>query len=396
MSSPVPGFGHAMLAEWALDPAILYLNHGTVGATPRRVLAAQRALQDEIERQPARFQLRELSPFGFRGGRPLPRLREAANRVAEFLGARGEDVVFVDNATAGANAVVRSLALGPGDEILVTDLGYGGVSNAARWAARRVGAELRTVAIDEPARTPGALTEAIAAALGPRTRLAIVDLVASSSALLLPASEIAARCRERGVATLIDAAHGPGAIPLSLPALGADYVVANLHKWAWAPRSSGILWARPELQPELHPPVVSWGLDLGFAEEFDLVGTRDPTPHLTAPAALDWMEELGVGRVQAWNHDLAWRAARLLAERWGTAFEVPESMVGTMATIPLPERLEPTIETALALREALHDEDGIEVQLHALKERIWVRISAQIYNEIADYERLASAVAARI
>jgi isopenicillin-N epimerase len=223
----------------------------------------------------------------------------------------------------------------------------------------------------------------------------VVDHITSETALLLPLAEIAARCRARGVPVLADGAHAPGAIALDIPVLGVDWYVANLHKWAWAPRSSGILWAPLGRQAGLHPPVISWGLDQGFTAEFDLVGTRDPSAHLAAPAAIAFLRELGFDAVRAHNHALAWSAAKLLAARWGTELPMPESMVATMATVPLPAGLGATREDAARLRDALLFEDRIEVQLHAARGRLWVRVSAQVYNEMADYERLAEAVTRR-
>ncbi|TMQ56578.1 MAG: aminotransferase class V-fold PLP-dependent enzyme, partial [Candidatus Eisenbacteria bacterium] len=329
-------FGHAMLAHWALDPTIAYLNHGTVGATPRRVLAAQQAVRDEIERQPSRFLLRELTAIDMGARHPgPPRMRAAADVVGAFVGARGDDLAFVDNATTGVNAAMRSLALRPGDEILITSYVYGAVANIARFVARERGAVVKTVEIPFPLHDPGEVVSAIAAAVGPRTRVVVADHITSETALLLPLAEIAARCRSRGVPVLADGAHAPGAIALDIPALGVDWYVANLHKWAWVPRSSGILWAPLGRQAGLHPAVLSWGLDQGYTAEFDLVGTRDPSAHLAAPAAIAFLRELGFEAVCAHNHALAVSAARLLAARWGTALASPESMIATMATVPL-------------------------------------------------------------
>ena len=394
---PHPRFGRPLLAEWLLDPDITHLNHGTVGATPRRVLAAQQVIRDEIERQPPRYLLRELAEVG--NGVPWPwkpRMRAAADVVAAHLGAGGKDLVFVDNATTGANAVLRSLDLREGDEILVTNLGYGAVNLAAAYVARRARATLRTLELPLPPADPGAIVEALAGAITPRTRLAIVDHITSESALILPLAEIAARCRARGVAVLGDGAHAPGVLPLDIPSLGVDWYTGNLHKWAFAPRSCGILWASPGRQADLHPPVISWGLDQGFTAEFDWVGTRDPSPFLAAPEGFAFARELGVDAARAYRHDLAWSAATLLAARWGTELVAPEAMVGAMVTVPMPARAGSTKEEGLALRNALLFEDRIEVQLHAWRERLWVRVSAQVYNEIADVERLAGAVERRI
>jgi isopenicillin-N epimerase len=244
-------------------------------------------------------------------------MRVAADAMAAFLGTRGDDLVFVDNATTGMNAVLRSFPFRAGDEILILDLAYGAIKNVAAFVARERGATLRPVELPYPIHDPGAVKESIVAALGPRTRLAIVDHITSESALLLPLAEIAAACRARGVAVVADGAHAPGAIALDIPSLGVDWYVANLHKWAYAPRSSGILWAPPERQAGLHPPVISWGLDQGFAAEFDLVGTRDPSPHLAAPEGVESMKISGLEAVRAYNHALAWEAASLSHRRWG-------------------------------------------------------------------------------
>jgi len=391
-------FGHAWLSHWRLDPAVLYLNHGTVGAPPIRVLEAQQAIRDEIEAQPAAFLLRELTEIAVGAPRSAPpRLRVAAQEVASFFGARGEDFVFVDNTTTGMNAILRSFPLSAGDEVLITDLGYGAIGNAATFHAGARGATVRTVTLPPPSRGRRALADAIVGAIGDRTRLAVVDHVSSESAILFPVQEIVAGCHERGVPVAVDGAHAPGAVELDLPAIGADWYVGNLHKWAFAPRSSGFLWAPRERQEGLHPPVISWGLTRGgFTAEFDWVGTRDPSAHLAAPAAIRFLRELGPERVRAHNHALAWGGARLLSERWGQPLELEEDMVGTMATVPLPRRMGSTKEEAALLRDDLLERDRIEIQLHAWQGRLWVRSSTQIYNDLSDLERLAEAILRRV
>lgn len=389
-------FGHAALAHWPLDPGLLYLNHGTVGVTPRRVIEAQRRICDEIEREPARFQLRELAT-GQPGAPPgPPRLRRAAAVVAEFVGAREADLAFVDNATTGANAVLRSFPFAAGDEVLVTQLGYGAVTNAARHAASERGATVRVVEIPYPVRDPADCVAAIVGAVASRTRLAIVDHVTSESALVLPVREIVAGLKARGVAVLVDGAHSPGALDLDLPSIGADWYTANLHKWACAPRSCGFLWAPAERQAGLHPAVISWGYCKSFLDEFDLVGTRDPSPMLAAPEGIAFMRELGLESMREYQRELAWETGQILTRRWGTTLVTPRSMIGSMITVPLPERAGAVAADAQKLRDTLLYEDRIEVQMHAQQGRLWARISAQVYVEIADIERLADRVLERI
>ena len=398
-------FGRPLLGQWWLDPAIIYLNHGTVGATPRVVLEAQHAWQRRIETQPARFLFREAlhwsaadAVVSASSGHPRSLVRAAADEVGAFVGARGEDIVF-DNASTGINAVLRSLALADGDEILILDQAYGAVAKAAGFVARHAGARVVTVALPFPvggdaAEVASAYADAVERALGPRTRIAVIDHVASDTALVLPVAEIAARCRAHGVPVLVDGAHAPGAIALDIPGLGVDWYVGNLHKWAFVPRACGLLWAAPERQAALHPPTISWGLDTGMTSEFDWTGTRDPSAILAAPTALAFMREaLGVDAMRAWNHDLVWRMAHALAKRWGRCWTVPEAMVGCMATVPLPERLDARGTDAMPrLKDWLLRERGIEAQVLALHGRAHVRLAAQVYNDESDYERLAQAI----
>ena len=391
------GFGRHMLAEWALDPSVTYLNHGTVGAPPRRVLDAQQKLRNEIEKQPSRFLLRELAAEGVGKAPPeRPLLRVAANEVAEFLGVRGSDLVFVDNATSGVNAVLRSFDFREGDEVVIPNHAYGAVRNAGEYAVRTRGARVRTAEFPEPVRSPNDVIQAIDEAITPKTRMVLIDHITADSALLLPVAEIASRCKKRGVAVLVDGAHAPGAIALDIAALGVDWYAGNLHKWAWSPRSSGILWTNAALQASLHHTVISWGLDRGVAAEFDWPGTRDPTPHLCAPVGIAYMRELGLEKVQRYNHELAWNGGREMARRWNSKLETPEEMIATMISVAVPEALGTTQDDALALRETLLFEHNIEVHMFSWNNRVYARISAQIYNDMGDVEKLIDAVAAEL
>ena len=395
-------FGRTMRALFPLEPEAVYLNHGTVGVTPIAVMRARQAILAEIERHPSRFLLRELMHLDFGASPPpgkMPQLRAAAAEVAAFLGATGDGLAFVDNASSGCNAVLRSIRLGPGDEILVPDHAYGGVARAAAFIARQQGADVRTVAWPFPPHDAAAYVDAVERAITPRTRLALLDHVSSETALVLPLAEMAAVCRARGVPVLVDGAHAPGAIDVDIASLGVDWYAANLHKWAFAPRGCGVLWAAPERRTGLHPAVISWGVAHDdWLQEFDWTGTRDPSPWLAAPAGLAFMRDvLGVEAMRAHNHRLAWNSARLLADRWQRPWTTPESMVGCMVAVPLRARFGPAdAATAQRLRDALFVEHGVEVPVIARDHALWVRLSLQVYNDESDIERLAEAVDALV
>jgi isopenicillin-N epimerase len=369
-------------AEWDLDPGFLTVNHGSFGATPRAVIAEQRAWQDRMERQPTRFMSTVLPNA----------LRDAANALAEFLNADGNDIAFVDNATTGCNAVLRSLSLCPDDEILILSHAYGAVRNAVGFVTSQAGARITEAAIPFPDPDEDSLAAAVTGAIGPRTRLAVIDHITSGSAIVLPARRIVAACHAAGVPVLIDGAHAPGQIDLDLPAIGADWYAGNCHKWLCAPKGCAFLHARPSARGGLHPGTISHGYGQGFLAEFDWTGTTDPSRFLAVQAAIEFHRRLGGAALRQRNIALAARGAELVAQRLNTQVGTKGRVACAMATIRLPVA-DPTAAHALAIRKRLM-EAGTDAPVHALDGALWLRLSAFAYNEPDDYARLAGVTAA--
>lgn len=368
-----------MREEWGLAPGYVTVNHGSYGATPKRVLAAQRMWRDRMEAQPSRFFRLELPGA----------LREAAGALAAYLAAAGEDLAFVANATEGCNAVLRSMTLAPGDEIVVLGHVYGAVRNTVRYIAGRAGAVMVTAAIPFPRPDDATVIANVDAAITGRTRLAVIDHITSSSGMLIPLAGIIAACHARGVPVLVDGAHGPGHVPLDLPALDADWYVGNCHKWLNAAKGCGFLWARRDRQTDLHPAVISHGYGQGFLAEFDWTGTYDPSAQLSITAALDFHR--GLGDVMGRNAALAREAADLVAARFGTETGHGNGPCCAMAMVRLPK----PVDDAVALRDRLLAA-GTDVPLHVHDGQVWLRLSAQAYNEIGDYTRMAEIVLAAL
>jgi isopenicillin-N epimerase len=377
-------YGAAAKAEWGLAPGLANLNHGSFGSTPLKVMAAQDTWRRRIEANPTKFMARESRSV----------LREAACKVAAELGSDGDDLVFSENATSAANAVLRSLDFRPGDEILITSLGYPAIRNAALYVASRAGAGVVEVEIPLPVLEAEAIVSAVEARLSGRTRLAIFDHICSHSALVLPVKRLTEVAHRVGAAVLIDGAHVPGQLPLDLAGLGVEYYVANLHKWLMAPRGTGILWARRDLQPALHPLTISHGYQKGFIAEFDWTGTKELAGWLSAPVGIEFFHRMGGARLMARNRELAHAGARMLSEAWGTPLGGPIEMFASMAVIALPNAGPATPERATDLRLHLAERHNIEAAVTASDGRLWVRIMAQAYNEPEDYQRLQRAFSA--
>ena len=376
----IPEFGHVRRTDFWLAEGFDHLNHGGYGATPRNVLDAAQRRRLEMEADPSTFFRRDLPGL----------LRGAASRVAAFLGGRAADWAFVGNATAGLNSIIASLRLAPGDELICLSQVYGAIGNALHHHANRHGARLVSVKVPVPFTDPAPLLEAIGAAIGPRTRLACFDHITSAGAVVLPVREMAAICRERGVPVAIDGAHAPGQVALDVPGLGVDWYVGNLHKWAFAAKGSGVIWCAPERQRALHSTVISHALGEGFTAEFDYTGTRDNSAWLAVPAALDYVETWGAEPIRAHNAALAHDAGAMVADAWGSEAAAAAEFSASMVSVRLPGDAGGDRQAARRLAAELTERHAIIAGTMVLDDRLWVRVSAQIYNEMEDYERLAA------
>ncbi len=376
----MPQFGRAFREQFRLEPGVDFLNHGSFGAAPIKVLDAASRWRDEMEANPDHF-LRDVLPEA---------LRNAARDLGRFIGARGEDLAFVENATSAINAVLRSLDFRPGDEILINSQSYGAVRQAVRHICERTGAKAVEPHIEIPVTDDSQLVPAI----GPKTRLVIVDHISSPTGLVWPVENIIAAARERGALVLVDGAHAPGQLDLTVPALGADWYTGNCHKWLYTPRGCAFLWARPDRQSQVHPLAISHGYAKGFTEEFDWPGTRDFSPWLAVSAGVRFIEELGAGAVRRHCHDLATSSAQRISRAWHQPLAGPPAMQGSMLAIRLPDSYQhgaATREIARKVQSEFMDRHRIAVAVMPIDGVLWARISAQIYNGPEDYERLVKA-----
>jgi isopenicillin-N epimerase len=366
--------------EFDLAPELVHLNHGSYGAVPVAVRREQERWRDLIERNPTGFFQNELPGL----------LRAMAGHVARRFGGADNGWVFCENATAAVNGVLGSLALGPGDEILTTSHVYGAVAKAMRLWAERRGARLTVAELPVFLEHDDHVVAAFAAAIRPATRLIIVDHITSATAAILPVQRIAALARQAGVPVFVDGAHAPGQIALDVPGLGADWYVGNAHKWLFTPRGCGVLWTAPARQADTFPAVLSHGTPDGYTSAFDWIGTRDVTPWLCFETGADVHDRFGGAELIARNHDLAVEGANLLRETLGATPSAPPTMQGAMAALALP-KLCSDAEQAAAFRYALMRDHGVVAPIYLFGGRLWLRISAQIYNTRSDYERCAEA-----
>ncbi|MCE9638469.1 MAG: aminotransferase class V-fold PLP-dependent enzyme [Planctomycetes bacterium] len=396
----------ALRNHWTLDPAVTFLNHGSFGACPRTVLEAQSRYRAQMEAEPVRFMVRELEPA----------LDDARGAVARFVGADSADLAFVPNATTGVNTVLRSLAFAAGDELLTTDHVYNACGNVLRFVAERSGARVVVAPVPFPIAAPDDVADVLLRHVTPRTKLLLIDHITSATGIVLPIRRIVEDFASRGIEVLVDGAHGPGMVPLDLRSLGdagMSYYTGNFHKWVCAPKGAAMLWVRRDRQAGIRPLTISHGTNSPRTErsrfrlEFDWGGTDDPTPFLCVPDAIRFMDALFPGgwpEVMRRNRAMTLTMRRKLAARLGTELPCPDDMIGSLATIPLPGPCASsggrplTADYGTDLQIALADRHRIQVPIIEwfTPVRRFVRISAQVYNTEAEYDRLGDALMAEL
>jgi len=382
--------------HWTIDPEVVFLNHGSFGACPIPVLEKQQELRARMERQLVQFFVRDYEEL----------MIGARMALAAFVGSNVDDLVFVANATSAVNAVLRSLRFDSGDELLTTSHEYNACRNALEYAAGRAGASVVVADIPFPIDSPEAAIETILKHVTPRTRLALVDHVTSQTGLVLPIRRIVSELESRGVDTLVDGAHAPGMLNLDVAVIGAAYYTGNCHKWVCAPKGVGFLHVRRDRQGEVRPVVISHGANSPrtdrsrFVEEFDWVGTDDPSAALCVGEAIRFMGGVlpgGWRDLRDRNRRLVLDGRRLVCDALGIGVPCPDEMIGSLASMRLPPGSPEPPTSALygdPLQTRLLEGWGIEVPVipwPAPPDRL-IRISAQLYNRIEHYEMLARAL----
>jgi isopenicillin-N epimerase len=380
VTEPLPS-GRELRGRFALEPGLHYLNHGAFGGVPRVVAEEAARVRAEADANPTHF-LTRVYPG---------RLAQVRERLAGFLRADPDGLVFVPNATAGMATAIAGLGLGAGDEVVTTDHAYGAVRAALQHFSGTAGAQVRVAEVPLHVAEAQDVVDAVLAEVTPRTRALVVDHVASPTGMVLPVQALVEAGHQRGLRVVVDGAHALGMLDVDVTAIGADCWVGNLHKWLCAPRSAAVLVVAPEHREALRPLVPSHGFGGGLQPSFEWTGTFDPAPVLAAEVALAFHEELGWERVRERQRSLARDGAAVVAAALGTEVAVADAFAAALRVVRLPEPLD--AETGLRVERRLSRRHQVEAPLtHLHGEVRFVRVSGALYNEPADYEALAAAL----
>lgn len=380
-----------LIKHWGIPENVVYLNHGSFGATPISVLERQLSIQRGCEAQAIDFFVEKLQGL----------IDESKNALAPFIGTSSNNFVFVHNTTEGVNTILNSFPANEGDEWLITNHNYGACVNALKHYAKLKKCGVVSAAIPYPVNNEQEIIDAIEKSVTPNTKLALIDYITSASAIIFPIREIINLLHAKGIKVIIDAAHAPGMVAFNIDELKPDFFVANCHKWICSPKGSAFMYVAPEHKQNIFPLVISHyndsaeGTGAHWANQFMFSGTQDYSPFICVKDALEQMPVIAANNwdfIREQNHHLVYKAATKIADELGVALPAPESMIGSICNIPMPdgEKPEKSFNTNTVLKKKLLEKYKIEVPVFIFPQapNQWLRISAQLYNSMEQYDYL--------
>ena len=381
----------AIADQWSLRPGVTYLNHGSWGPSPRPVLEARDIWSRRLDEEPMDFFTRTFETD----------LAAASEELGRFVGAAGDDILFMPNATVAMNHVAANLALAAGDEVLATNHEYGAVLRIWREVCRAAGAELVVQRLPGRLESDSDIVAAFFEGVTERTRLIVVSHVTSPTAAILPVGAICQEARRRGIPVCIDGPHAPAMVEIDIARLGCDYYCASLHKWLSAPFGSGFLYVAKRHQQRFRPLVRSWGGSFSarppsWKDEFNWFGTFDPAPFLAVSAAIAFFEDIGLERFRQSTHQLAREARHKISSLTGLEPFIADrpERYGSMIALPLPalENFEGGHGRTDPLQVRLWQEFQVEVPVMHWGGRRLLRVSCHLYNTGEQIDRLVEAL----
>jgi isopenicillin-N epimerase len=364
---------------YLLNPEITFLNHGSFGACPKPVFEEYQRWQHKLEQQPVEFMARDIYDY----------LKEARDSLGKFVGCSGDDLVYVTNPTTAVNTIIRSLDFGPGDEILTTDQEYGALIRTWNQYADKRGFKLVEHVTQFPMTTHEDFVNKFWSDVNEKTKVIFISQITSATGVILPAEEICRRAKAEGIMTIIDGAHVPAHIPLSISEMDPDVYVGACHKWLSAPKGSSFMYVKNSLQENVNPLIISWGSEVDpspspFIYENQYQGTWDPSAFLTVPSAIQFQIDNDWESVKKRCRNLTQETRDRVYDIIKTEPICPnnDEWLGQMSSIII------NLENRLEFKWMLLDKYKIEMPVYQWKDKILFRISFNAYNDEKDADRL--------
>lgn len=403
-SAQVPFGRQFRQTYFEFDPAYIPLNHGSFGATPIPVLDAAAAEQRECRANTDLYLRYKMEA----------KMEPARQKLCEVLDADPLNMVFVANATIGVNTILRSMPLEKGDVVIAASTTYGACANTLRFLEERVGIVPVFIKIKYPMSSDEivqAYENAIKESEGP-VKFGFFDAVSSMPAARLPWERLVELCKQYNVMSIVDAAHCVGLLPdVSLNTVRPDFFITNIHKWFFTPAPAALMYVDPKHHRSIQTFPISWTYTPEHQElptgtektllqaKFGFVGTIDYTNYIVAAKAAEFRQEVcgGEHAIIKYNSELASKGAALFAKELNGEVFVGSGPEDTLVTdtsmtnvylsfaeydIPVEDYPEAIAE----LQAQLVQKYNVFIQFSLYNGRPLIRLSGQVYLEMADFE----------
>jgi isopenicillin-N epimerase len=310
----------------------IYLNNGTVGSSPAPVLRAVFEGYEKCE------QLNEADPedYPIWGYGPWNEFRDP---LAAFVGCNRDEIALLRNATEANNYIANGIDLKPGDEVLMTDQEHPGGEHPWNLRAKRYGIVVKKITLPRPVINPEQVLDLISANITPRTRVLFFSHITTFSGVVLPAKQLCALARSKGVISAVDGAHVPGMMRPNLHDMGCDLYSASPHKWLQAPKGSGFLYVRDEMIDRLWSTIATEGWDEPKlrAERFQRIGSSNVPALWGLRASIQLANDIGMDRIEHRHRQLCDYILNAMIKRGAQSWTSPDpSLRCAIATVNVP------------------------------------------------------------
>jgi len=371
-----------MKKYFLLDSNITFLNHGSFGACPKVVFNNYQYWQRELEIQPVKFFTKVL----------YKKLEYSRKKLSNFIGCDHDELIFFQNPTTAVSNIIANLDLQSGDEVLMSSHEYGAlVRSWSEWGIKK-NIKIVQQEVELPLTTENKFIENIWRGITPKTKVIFLSHITSATGLIFPVEKIISLAKEKGIMTIIDGAHVPAHIPLNIHKINCDFYTGALHKWLCGPKGASFLYVKKKHQHWVKPLIYSWGKegdDPGpseFLQDFQWQGTRDMAAFLSIPSAIEFYYSYLEKNLKLCRENIKYAFKNLGLTLKTEPISNGGDWIGQMVSHPLPE------STPLDLKEILYHHYKIEIPIFKWGDRMFIRVSMQIYNEKKEVDLLLSAL----
>jgi isopenicillin-N epimerase len=310
----------------------IYLNNGTVGSSPAPVL---RAVFDGYE---TTEQMNQADPEDY----PIwgyDARNDFRDPLASFVGCNRDEIALLRNATEANSYIANGIDLKAGDEVLMSDQEHPGGQHPWDLRAKRYGVVVKKFTLPKPVISPAQVLDLVSANITSRTRVLFFSHITTATGVVLPAKELCALARSKGVISAVDGAHVPGMMRLNLHDLGCDMYSASPHKWLQAPKGSGFLYVRDEIIDRLWSTIATEGWDDPKlrAERFQRIGSSNVPALWGLRASLQLANDIGMDRIERRHRQLCDYILNAMIKRGAQSWTSPDPALRcALATVNVP------------------------------------------------------------